>query len=473
VTSTIAEIVFALSIPFSIAAFFLMRPVPAALLVAFGAEMFLPEGTNYKLPYMPAFDKHNMGYVCILLACLIRYPGRVTKLPKEKWIVFLALLVLVGGVATAMLNKDSLTFGNAGQVFIPGLGVKDGLFMGITSFVEVFLPFYVGYALFRQREDLDQLIAGLAIAGLVYVPFALVELRLSPQWHRWIYGYGQSVFDQTIRWGGYRPMVFMSHGLSLARFFVAALFALVILTKTRRRLWGLSVRFLAWTQFLVLVACKSTGAIVLAVAGLPLLLFAKPKRQLQVAAVLAWITVLYPALRLSGIFPVGSMLEAAGALQSERAGSLAFRFVNEDALLARARERIVFGWGEYGRNVVRDEDGKDTSVLDGHWIIRLGVNGVVGFATTFGPLLIPVLWARRRLRNISNHEDQIAIAGIAFTLTILSLDLIPNGLWACYPFFIAGALTRRIREAPKDDPEASAEAVALRNRLRPSVRDDS
>jgi hypothetical protein len=457
VTSTTADIVFALSIPFSIAAFFLMRPVSAALLVALGAEMFLPEGTNYKFPYLPAFDKHNLAYVCILVACLLRYPSRVTKLPREKWIVVLALLVLAGSVVTALSNKDSLTLGNAGQIFIPGLTVKDGFFMGLTNFVETFLPFYIGYALFRKREDLDKLIAGLAIAGLIYIPFALVELRMSPQWHRWVYGYGQSAFDQTIRWGGYRPMVFMSHGLALARFFVVALFALVILGKTRRRLRGLSVRWLAWIQFLVLVACKSTGAVVLAVAGLPVLLFAKPKRQLQVAAVLAWITVLYPALRLSGIFPVGSMLEAAGALQSERAGSLAFRFVNEDALLARARERIVFGWGEYGRNVVRDEEGKDQSVLDGHWIIRLGVNGIVGFVTTFGPLLIPVLWARRRLRNISNRGDQVAIAGVAFTLTILSLDLIPNGLWACYPFFIAGALTRRIRETQYEEAETAME----------------
>jgi hypothetical protein len=430
-------------------------------LVAFGTEMFLPEGTNYKFPYMPAFDKHNVAYVCILLACLLRYPGRVTRLPREKWVVLLALLVLVGSVATAVYNPEPLILGNAGQTFVPGLTVKDGFFMGLTNFAETFLPFYIGYALFRTREDFDQLVAGLAIAGLVYVPFALVELRLSPQWHRWIYGYGQSAFDQTIRWGGYRPMVFMSHGLALARFFVAALFALVILVKARRRLWGLSVRWLAWLQFLVLVACKSTGAIVLALAGLPLLMLAKPKRQLQVAAVLAWITVLYPALRLSGIFPVGSMLEAAGALQSERAGSLAFRFDNEDALLARARERILFGWGEYGRNVVRDDEGRDISVLDGHWIIRLGVNGVAGFVSTFGPLLIPVLWARRRLPSIGNKQDQLAIAGVAFTLTILTLDLIPNGLWAYYPFFIAGALTRRTREIQSEAREPVARAVIV------------
>jgi hypothetical protein len=460
VTSTFAEIVFALSIPVSIGAFFVLRPVQAALLVAFGSEMFLPEGTNYKLPFMPAFDKHNLPYVCILIACLLRHPRRVTKLPKERWITILALLVLVGGVITGVTNKDPLSFGTGEQVFIPGLTVKDGFFMGITNLVEAFVPFYVGYALFRSREDFDRLTCGLAIAGLVYIPFALVELRMSPQWHRWIYGYSQSVFDQTIRWGGYRPMNFMSHGLALARFFVATVFAFVILGKSRRQLWGIPVRLLAWIQFLVLIACKSTGAAVFAVAGLPLLIFARPRRQLQIAAVLAWITVLYPALRLSGLFPVGSMLEAAGALQSERAGSLAFRFDNEDALLARARERIVFGWGEYGRNIVHDEDGKASSVLDGHWIIRLGVNGIVGFVTTFGPLLIPVLWARRRVAGMSDRKDKVAIAGIAFTLTILSLDLIPNGLWACYPFFIAGALTRRIREVQAEETELAMQAAA-------------
>ncbi len=460
-TSTIAEVVFALSIPLSIGLFFVMRPVEAALVVAFGAEMFLPEGPNYKLPFMPAFDKHNLPYVCILVACLLRYPGKVTKLPKERWITVLAVLMVAGGIITGLTNSDPLLFGDAGQVFIPGLNIKDGFFMGITNFVDAFIPFYVGYALLRSREDFDKLIVGLAKAGLVYIPFALVELRMSPQWHRWIYGYGQSVFDQTIRWGGYRPMVFMSHGLALARFFVATTFALVILVKARRRLWGMPVRLLAWIQFLVLIACKSTGAAVLALAGTPLLVLAKPRRQLQVAAVLAWITVLYPAMRLSGIFPVGSILEAAGALESERAGSLAFRFVNEDALLDRARQRIVFGWGEYGRNVVHDEEGKSTTVLDGHWIIRLSVNGIVGFVTTFGPLLIPVLWARRRLRKIGGTKDQVVVAGVAFTVTILTLDLVPNGLWACYPFFVAGVLSRRLREMATQEGHAPSPAVAV------------
>jgi hypothetical protein len=452
-TSTFAEIVLGLSIPLMVGVFFLLRPVPAALVVALGAEMFLPETVTFKLPFTPYFDKHNLPYLCILVACLLRCPGRVIKPPKERWIVLLALLLIAGGVITALTNGDSFVLGESGQVFLPGLTVKDGFYMGISNFLVAFLPLYLGYALFRKAEDFESLVAGLAVAGLVYIPFAMVELRMSPQWHRWIYGYAQHAFDQTIRWGGYRPMVFMSHGLALARFFLAALCCLIILGKSRRVLLGLPIRFLAWTQFLVFVACKSTGAIIFAVAGIPLLALARPKRQLLVATVLASIIVLYPALRLSGVFPVGRILEAAGAVQSERADSLGVRFNNEDALLARARERILFGWGEYDRNAVHDEYGRKLSVFDGHWIIHLSVNGIVGFVAVFGPLLIPVLWAHRRLPSFTNEKDQWIVAGVALTLTLLTLDLIPNGLWAYYPYLIAGALTRRLRELKAEAQE--------------------
>ncbi len=455
-SSTVATVVLALSIPAMIGVFFFMPAMSAALVVALGAEMFLPEQVTFKLPLMPPFGKHNLPYLCILVACLLRYPARVTKLPKQRWMTVLALALLVGGVLTSTTNPDPLIFGSAGQVFIPGLTIKDGFYMGISNFLFSFLPLYLGYALCRQAEDFEQLVTALAVAGLVYIPFAAIELRMSPQWHRWIYGYAQHEFQQTIRWGGYRPMVFMAHGLALARFFLAATCCLVILTRYRRVLLGLPVRLLAWAQFLVLLACKSTGAIIFALLGVPLLALTKPRRQLMVAALLAYIIVLYPALRISEIFPVTRVLEAVSAVEAGRADSLAFRFRNEDALLDRTRERIFFGWGEYDRNAVRDEEGNRQSVTDGHWIIMWSMNGIVGFVTTFAPLLIPVWWARRRLPGIRQEKDQRLVAGVALTLVLVTFDLIPNGLFACYPYFIAGALTRRLRQLRDEAREQQA-----------------
>ena len=86
----------------------------------------------------------------------------------------------------------------------------------------------------------------------------------------------------------------------------------------------------------------------------------------------------------------------------------------------------------------------------------MSVSGLVGFLTAFAPLLIPVFIARRRLRTLAAGREQWVVAGVAFTVSILALDLIPNGLWGCYPFLLAGALTRRLREAKTEQQELAA-----------------
>jgi len=66
-----------------------------------------------------------------------------------------------------------------------------------------------------------------------YTFFLFIELTASPQLNRWIYGYHQSQFIMAMRAGGYRPMVFMRHGLNVAFFnlngYVAVVFFLATL----------------------------------------------------------------------------------------------------------------------------------------------------------------------------------------------------------------------------------------------------
>ena len=57
-------------------------------------------------------------------------------------------------------------------------------------------------------------------------------------------------------------------------------------------------------------------------------------------------------------------------------------------MLERASERILFGWGRFGRSRVYNEYGSDISVTDGRWIITLGQFGVVGFMGEFGLLAL-------------------------------------------------------------------------------------
>jgi hypothetical protein len=440
------DFVLGLFIPVAIGMFFVMRPLQAALLVALGGDMFLPVGPSFHIPFLPTLSKVNLPYLCILIGCLLRCPGRVTRLPKEKWFLVLSLLALVGGAGTGLTNSDLLPYGSEGRM-ITAMTFKDGMFSGVSLFIEGCLTFYLGYSLVRDTESVEKVLAAFGIAGLVYAPFAIIEMRMSPQLNRWVYGMTvEGDWGMTMRWGGYRPTIFMPHGLAVARFFLATTLALFVLAKHRRRLLGVPLHFLALFQLVVLVMCRSTGAIVLALVGVLFIELFKPKMQLLFAGILALATVLYPLLRSANMFPVTDLLDAAGALQADRQQSLGYRFMMEDILLEHARERLLFGWGTYGRNLVYDSWGHNITTCDGYWIIVLGTTGVAGFLVPFGNLVWPVIVARRRLRKHGTPKDCRLLAGVAVILVLLTVDLIPNGLWGLYPFLLAGVLTRRLRE---------------------------
>jgi len=438
--STTALVVLALWVPVCFIAFLVTRPERALLFTVLGALLFLPEIAAFKFPFLPPLNKHNIPYICAFLACSVRFPKRVLHLPKERWFNWLTLAMLVGAIGTALTNGDTLFVGKVKIAFIPALTIKDGLFTGISQAVHAALPFFLGAALFKTAKDLREMLGSFAVAGLIYLPFAAIEMRMSPQFHNWIYGYHQHSFLQTLRWGGYRPMVFMSHGLAVARFFAVAMMAAMIIAPKRRRLLRIPTGVAAGLLFVILVLCKSTGAILYGVvAGLVLSLNRVRMRQ-TFAVVLAAGVLLYPAARAADLFPVTRILAAAGEVNADRQQSLLFRFANEDILLARARERIVFGWGEYNRSATFDELGRPDSVTDGHWIIMFGILGAVGFVAAFGMLLVPVFIARRRLRAIPEKVDRLVVSGTSLIIAVLAVDLIPNGLWADYPYLLAGAL---------------------------------
>ncbi|MFM7428604.1 MAG: hypothetical protein ACKO1F_01760, partial [Flammeovirgaceae bacterium] len=71
--------------------------------------------------------------------------------------------------------------------------------------------------------------------------------------------------------------------------------------------------------------------------------------------------------------------------------SLQFRFDNEAILAEKARQRIFLGWGGYGRNLIFDESGGLSTVVDSVWIITFGTRGLLGITSLFSTLLLPVL----------------------------------------------------------------------------------
>jgi hypothetical protein len=437
-------------IGFIVASFFVLlakRPEDACIAFVLGAVMFLPVGAFLKFPSVPPLDKNTLPCLCLVFPLLLRRGRRIFRLKPGRGVEALIFVAMIGSVITFTQNRDVLTYGTWGvKTVLPGLNLNDGLAMSGLDLVMIGLPFFVGRVIMRGPREGRRLLSSFALAGLVYALFILIEVRLSPQMHTWIYGYApRQDFDQSIRWGGYRPVVFMEHGLATALFVCNTALAAFTFVKARQRVRGLPAMPIAIFLFLLLIICKSTGAIIYGFAMVPLLLWTAPRTQLKVCTILTVIIIAYPSLRASNMFPVKTALSLAGSISQERADSLEFRFNNEDALSAKARERMWFGWGSYNRNAIYDEEGKSSSVTDGQWIIIFGTRGVVGSIAHFGLLVLPIFIAGRRLRRIPDRRDQVFVGGLTMMLTISVLDLIPNGLFSNYPYFLAGALLGLVR----------------------------
>ena len=116
-------------------------------------------------------------------------------------------MYLVGPFITAELNSDTLVFGNR---ILPAETHYDAL-SAVVGQLLFLLPFFLGRHLLRKPIDNAEIMRVLVIAGLLYSLPMLFEIRMSPQLHRWFYGYDSSDFIQAVRDNGFRPMVFMGH----------------------------------------------------------------------------------------------------------------------------------------------------------------------------------------------------------------------------------------------------------------------
>lgn len=430
-------------IPLTAYVFWTKRPQMAVLIVAFFAALFGPEGAFIKLPLVPPLDKLSLPYIFLFGFAMVKARSRMKRAKPMRGIDLLIAMAFIAGFVTFSNNGDALTYGSWKSVTLPALAINDGLQIGFHELLVAGLPFMLGRALFRSPRDLRDLLHFMVVAGLIQTAFIWVELRLSPQFHTWVYGYGaHSDFLQTIRWGGYRPMVFTAHGLALALFMLVAFLSCLVLVKageTKIRKWRIGR--VALYLGIVLVLCKSTGAILYALILVPLIMRATPGRQMKVATFLGVLVLAYPVLRASDWVPTEGLVEQAKSISPERAQSLEFRFDNEELLLEKARERIWFGWGGHGRRSVYDDEiGKELAVADGHWIIILGGRGIIGFLEAFGLLVLPILFARRRFKKLTDETEKKAFAGFTLIVAICAFDLLPNGLFSNYIYLLAGAL---------------------------------
>ena len=420
---------------------YVYRPVnQATLWTILGAQLLLPVGASIKFEGIPQFDKISIPNLAALVGCILilRRPPRIFS--GFGFTSIFVLMSIIGPFITAELNTDPISLP---RQILPAETHYDALSAIVFQFIAL-IPFFLGREVLRNSRDNAEIMRVLVIAGLVYSLPMLVEVRMSPQLHNWVYGYFSSDFLQQVREGGFRPVVFMGHGLLAAFFMMTCTVAAAVLWRTETRLKRLPPAGVTAYLGTILILCKSLGALVYAAALVPLVRYAKPRTQFRVALVLATIALFYPMLRFSAFVPTETMIETAAMIDTDRATSLKTRFDNEDLLLERASQRFLFGWGRWGRARVYDEEsGKDMSITDGRWIITIGQFGLFGFVAEFGLLILPVFRAASALGAAKSKRDRIYLAALALILAVNIVDLLPNAGLIPWTWLLAGALLGR------------------------------
>lgn len=411
------------------------RSTSQAIFIAVSsAALLLPFNFSVDFPLVPPLDRDSVTSISLLIFLFItRKKFKVFK-PGLATIIIIAYFIV--SIISVFVNTDPVMI--KGKL-LPGLTAHDAFSYSIRTFLWM-MPFFLGRHFLSNTKDTEAIFKTLALMGLLYTLPMLVELRMSPQIHNWIYGYGPAEFMQQIRGDGYRPVVFIGHGLSLAFWFSTSIIAAFALKKNKVRTSLLSGAMLITYMIIILVLCKTWSAIAYAVFGMILISKISPSKQVKWALLLSAFVLIYPVTKTAGIFPDQEIVANIQGFNHERAQSLEFRFQNEDMLLEHALERPYFGWSGWGRNRMYDEYGKDITATDGRWIIEFGTKGALGFIFYYAILLIPLFYAAKSINIIQEPKEKIYFATLAIILAIGILDSILNTGMMAIHFLLAGAL---------------------------------
>ena len=447
--------------PFVVLLFATLPPRKALLIAMIGGWLFLPVYI-VKLKTLPEFSKLTASsYGCLIGIFLFDFQRLLTF--RFKWYDIPMLCWCVTPFITSCLNDQPYGIS-------PALNAYEGGSAMIANMAEWGIPYFLGRIYFPDWESFKDLGIAIFIGGLIYVPLCLLEIRISPQLHRFVYGFYPGDFTQVKRFGGYRPMVFLSHGLSVGMWMTSASLVGIWMwqSKTIKHLWGVPMAVLVPVLFVTTVLCKSTAGLLFLMGGLAILYSIRWLRMpLLLLGVMA-VAPTYMYLRASGTWTGDYAIETAREIFGpERAQSLQTRIKAENLLAAHALEQPWFGWGRFNRNRVYDVTGKDMAPTDGMWVIALGVSGLVGlFGLTMTIMLPPLLvWARCPLK-MWTHPGLAPAVAMAVLLALYMLDNILNAMPD--PIFIltmgglvgiGPSIRRQLKNAKLGIPPAQAVAM--------------
>lgn len=433
---------------------FVILPARRAVLTGFLLGwLFLPQATLRMPGALP--DYRNITAIClgVLLNGCIFDLARFLRFRPCRWDLPV-LLFCVSPIPACLWNGQGLYTGLSGTMY---------------TTIQWGLPYFIGRLYFSDRRGLLELALAVVIGGLIYVPLCAFELKMSPQLHTLLYGYHQHTFSQSYRFGGWRPTVFMEHGLAVGMWMGTAtlLGTWLWLTAAVRRWEGLSLLLLLALGATALL-CKSFGALVLLIGGLGVLAGSRFLHSPWPLVLLIAAPVAYVAVRAPGLWSGRQLVRIVTPLSPDRARSLETRLYNEDILSEKARRQPLFGWGLFGNYRVRNEWGKDISITDGQWVINFGERGLLGLGSWLLMMTLPgVLFLRRAGPERWAGFDLGHVLALVVMIALSAVDQLFNAQFNPFVVLAMGGITSlcgapalSADSSPSPDPELAGHAAA-------------
>ncbi|MFO0999332.1 MAG: hypothetical protein U0936_03270 [Planctomycetaceae bacterium] len=394
-----------------------MNPRRAVIASYVGGWLFLPITAGYEILGLPDYTKVVATIIGVVIGILLFDAKRFLSF-RVHWIDASIIIFCLWG-ATSSIST--------------GKGLWDAFSAVLENSVLWGFPYVVGRVYFRDLESFRDLALGIVIGGLIYVPLCLIEIRVSPQLHIWIYGYHQHQFEQSIRFGGYRPTVFMQHGLAVAMWMVNAT-VLAIWMQARGTLHRYPMALIvsvSATLLITTVLCKSTGALTLMMVGLAAVFAASLIQKPWPLLILIIVSPLWMTSRTLDLINGQIVYDLFSLISEERAQSFQIRLDQEEEIRQIALRTPICGGSRWWPNGA-----------DQLWLIYFRNFGIVGIATFTAIFLVPgwVLLRRIPFKQLCQPE-WAPVTGMILIVVLYTIDNLLNGL--VNPIFtvVAGALS--------------------------------
>ena len=403
--NTLADLILIGYVPLSLAIFAVLSPHRAGLVVIALGWMFLPihEINTRGLPDLTK----SMSVALAVAAGVLCFDLRRVLTLRLQWFDLATVAWLLVPACSSIVNN---------------LGAYDAAAQVLTRCITWGVPYAFGRIYLNTPAALRDCLWVLFLSGVIYAPFALYEIRMSPQLHRIVYGSMQHQFLQTIRGGGFRPMVFMRHGLELSMWLCWTCVAGLALWRFLgvRRVLGIPVAVPCLGLLVTVLLCKSLGA--LALLGLTVVLMAPRASRWLRLLVLAAI----PSFLVLRVLSQGTLeqefVDIVRLWSDVRAQSIGYRFDNEALLLDNVQRSPIFGLGSHSFLQVADAwagTARD-AVPDSFWCLTLVTTGAVGLTSFLLATWLPA-W-----RGMATQDPPRALLACSLLVCMSLLDLLFN-----------------------------------------------